>query len=253
MVFALVALLCLLSLTPLCAGCPRHHFRRFFHRHLRQSAWRGFSRYKAESSYYCVVALLLDVASTSVQPLARTDKRHFIAAGEYLASAAPNERVIEAVINRDGSFGFDIGPGATPLSYYTTSPRVAGYHNLAATHVHNFAETIIKMAERDLRNDGNLSQSTELLVGVLNASRIVCFGFVANGCPQSFIAATSEGPLGDIVHIPNAAPVLFSQNVTSLAPSTDPRNHFCGTRLLTPHQDRRYGCREILRRPQVSN
>jgi hypothetical protein len=77
------------------------------------------------------------------------------------------------------------------------------------------------MAERDLRNDGHLSPSTEMLVGVLNASRIVCFGFVANGCPQSFIAATSEGPLGDVVHIPNAAPVLFSQNVTSLVPSTD--------------------------------
>jgi hypothetical protein len=40
------------------------------------------------------VALLLDAASTSVQPLARSDKQHFIAAGEYLASVAPNERVI---------------------------------------------------------------------------------------------------------------------------------------------------------------
>jgi hypothetical protein len=162
------------------------------------------------------VALLLDAASTSVQPLARSDKQHFIAAGEYLASAAPNERVIEAVLKRDGSFGFDIGPDATPLSYYTTIPRVAGYHNLAATHVHNFAETIVKMAERDLRSDGRISPSTQILVGILNASRIVCFGFVANGCPKSFITATAEGPLGDVVHIPNAAPVLFSQNVALL-------------------------------------
>jgi hypothetical protein len=166
------------------------------------------------------VALLIDAASTSVQPLARSDKQHFIAAGEYLASAAPNERVIEAVIKRDGSFGFDIGPDATPLSYYTTIPRVAGYHNLAATHVHNFAETIVKMAERDLRSDGHISPSTEILVGILNASRIVCFGFVANGCPKSFIAATAEGPLGDVVHIPNAAPVLFSQDLALLVPST---------------------------------
>jgi 6-pyruvoyl-tetrahydropterin synthase related domain len=168
-----------------------------------------------------LVALLFDAASTSVQPLARTDKQHFVAAGEYLASAAPNERVIEAVIKRDGSFGLDIGPDATPLSYYTTIPRVAGYHNLAATHVHNFAETIIKMAERDLRSDGHLSPSTEILVAILNASRVVCFGSVANGCPKSFIASTSEGPLGDVVHIPNAGPIIFSKNVVLLAPATD--------------------------------
>src|SRR5262249_39566170 len=139
-----------------------------------------------------LVVLLLDTTSTSIQPLARTDKRHFIAAGEYLAARAPNERVIEGVIKRDGSFGFDIGPDATPLSYYTTIPRVAGYHNLAATHVHNFAETIVKMAERDLRNDGHLLPNTEILVAILNASRVVCTGFVVNGCPKSFSTATPE-------------------------------------------------------------
>jgi hypothetical protein len=167
------------------------------------------------------VALLVDAASTSVQPLARTDKQYFITAGEYLASAAPNDRVIEAVINRDGSFGFDIGPNATPLSYYTTIPRVAGYHNLAATHVHNFAETIVKMAEQDLRNDGHLASGTEILLGILNASRIVCFGSAANGCPKSFMTAISEGPLGDVVQVPNAAPVLFSDKIVSLMPSAE--------------------------------
>ncbi len=167
------------------------------------------------------VALVLDATSTSIQPLARSDKDHFIRAGEYLASTAPNERVIEAMISRDGSFAFDIGPDATPLSYYTTIPRVAGDHNLAATHVHNFAETIVKMAERDLRSDGYLSPSTQILVGILNAPRIVCFGFAVNGCPKSFITATPEGPLGEVVHIPNAAPVLFSQHLTLLEPSTE--------------------------------
>jgi hypothetical protein len=128
--------------------------------------------------------------------------------------------VIEAVIARDGSFGFDIGPDATPLSYYTAIPRVAGYHNLAATHVHNFAETIVKMAERDLRSGGHLAPSTETLVGILNASRIICFGFGVNGCPKSFSDATPEGPLGNVVHISNAAPVLFSDNIVLLTPST---------------------------------
>jgi hypothetical protein len=184
---------------------------------------RLFSLANAESRLPLLVfvALLLDAASTSVQPLARSDKEHFIAAGEYLAGAAPNERVIEAVFNRDGSFGFDIGPDATPLSYYTTIPRVAGYHNLAATHVHNFAETIVKMAEHDLRSDGYISPDTTILVGILNASRLVCFGFDTNGCPKSFIGATPEGPLGNVVRIPNSAPVLFSQNITLLDPSPE--------------------------------
>jgi len=106
------------------------------------------------------------------------------------------------------------------LSYYTTIPRVAGYHNLAATHVHNLAETIVKMAERDLRSDGHISPSTQILVGILNASRIICFGFDMNGCPKSFITATPEGPLGNVVHISNSFPVIFSQNVTLLVPFT---------------------------------
>jgi hypothetical protein len=222
---ALVALLCfLLSLTLYAPVVRDIIFVAFFIGIFAAIGMeRLFSLTNSESRLPLVmfVALVLDAASTSVQPLARTDKQHFIAAGEYLASAAPNERVIEAVIKRDGSFGFDIGPDATPLSYYTTIPRVAGYHNLAATHVHNFAETIVKMAERDLRSDGHLSPSTQILVGILNASRIVCFGFVVNSCPKSFIAAIPEGPLSDVVHIPNAAPVLFSQNVVLLVPPSE--------------------------------
>ena len=184
---------------------------------------RLFSLAYANSRFplFVFVALLLDVGSTSVQPLARSDKQHLIAAGEYLASVAPHERVIEGSILRDRSFVFDIGPDAGPISYYTTIQRVAGYHNLAATHVHNFAETIVKMAEHDLRNYGRLSSRTQILVGLINASRIVCFSFTRNGCPKSFTTATSEGPLGDVVHIDNAAPVLFSQKLAVLAPSGD--------------------------------
>jgi hypothetical protein len=251
---ALVALLCLLLSLTLYAPVVRDIiFVAFF---IGIFAAIGMERLFSLSSpesrlpLLVFVALLLDTASTSVQPLARSDKQHFIAAGEYLASAAPNERVIEAVIKRDGSFGFDIGPDATPLSYYTTIPRVAGYHNLAATHVHNFAETIVKMAERDLRGDGHISPSTQILVGILNASRIVCFGFVANGCPKNFIAATAEGPLGNVVHIPNAAPILFSQNLVLLVPpSEDEKPLLWNEDYYTPSADSRVtGVEAFLRR-----
>jgi hypothetical protein len=222
---ALAVLLCLLLSLTLYAGVVRDIiFVAFFVGICSAIGMeKVFSLAKAESRLplFVFVALLLDAASTSVQPLARSDKRHFIVAGDYLASTAPNERVIETVIKRDGSFGFDIGPDATPLSYYTTIQRVAGHHSLAATHVHNFAETIVKMAEHDLRKDGHISPDTQILVGILNASRIVCFGVAANGCPKSFTAAALEGPLGEVVHIPNAAPVLFSQKLALLAPSAE--------------------------------
>src|SRR5262249_24107860 len=77
------------------------------------------------------------------------------------------------------------------------------------------------MAERDLRNDGYISPSTTILVSILNASRIVCFGFNLNGCPKSFTAAALEGPLGNVVRILNASPVLLSQNITFLDPPTE--------------------------------
>ena len=164
------------------------------------------------------VAVVLDVASTSVQPIARSDKQFLIDAGRYLERSAATQRFLEVDFERDGSFGVNIGPSASPISYYSTVARVAGVHNMAATRVHNYAETIAKLAEADLRHDGRLGAETEALVGQLDAARLVCFGPSGVGCPASFLDTEQEPPLGALIRIPDAAPAIFSRSLRELAP-----------------------------------
>lgn len=163
-------------------------------------------------------ALILDVASTSVQPVARGDKAFLIEAGRYLAQTAPGERFAEIDLARDGAIEADIGPGAGPLSAYAMVQRVAGHHNMAATRVHNYAETIVELAASDLRRNGRVEGSTLALLRLLNVSRIVCVTPVAAGCPDSFVQARAEGPLGRVIHIADASPAIFSRRLAGLAP-----------------------------------
>jgi hypothetical protein len=163
-------------------------------------------------------ALILDVASTSVQPVARSDKAFLIEAGRYLAQIAPAERIAEIGLARDGSIQADIGPGAGPLSAYAMVQRVAGHHNMAATLVHNYAETIVELAAQDLRRDGRVDAPTLALLRLLNVSRIICISPVAMGCPDGFVQARAEGPLGRVIPIADASPAIFSRRLVALAP-----------------------------------
>jgi hypothetical protein len=165
-----------------------------------------------------MLAAILDVASTSVQPVARTDKQYLVDAGLYLERTAPDQRFLEADVARDGSFSMTIGPNATPMSYYSTVQRVAGEHNMAATRVHNYAETAAKMAERDLRLNGRLGPDAEALLQVFNVTRVVCNGTFENGCPIQFADVQSEGPLGNVLAISNAGPAVFSRTLVTLSP-----------------------------------
>jgi hypothetical protein len=167
---------------------------------------------------FVLLAAILDTGSTSVQPVARTDKQFLIDAGRYLERAAPNERFLEGDVAQDGSFELDIGPNASPMSYYSMVQRVAGEHNMAATRVHNYVETGVKLAERDLRMDGRLGSDAESLMQMLNVTRVVCNGPFTNGCPRGFSGLVSEGPLGAVLPIPNAGPALFSNDLKTLAP-----------------------------------
>jgi hypothetical protein len=49
----------------------------------------------------------------------------------------------------------------------------------------------------------------------------VCTSSVANGCPAAIEPLVAEGPLGGVVAIGDASPVLFSQRLSLLAPSED--------------------------------
>jgi hypothetical protein len=163
------------------------------------------------------VAVLLDLSSTAIQPVARTDKQFVLDAGHYLQQNAPNERIVQMTVSGN-DLDADIGPDAGPISAYTMVQRVAGTHNMAATRVHNYAEIAVKLAEQDLRRTGRLSPRSVELLSLLNAARIICHTSEANGCPDRFADATPEGPLGRVIRLPDASPVLFGQSLSLLAP-----------------------------------
>ena len=164
------------------------------------------------------LALILDVVSTSVQPVARSDKEFLVTAGRYLAKTAPEERIAEIGVAQDGSVTADIGPGSGPLSAYATVQRVAGHHNMAATRVHNYAVTVIEMAAGELRKEGRVGPRTLSLLRLLNVTRIICSTPSTMGCPENFVQATEETPLGRVIHIDNAGPAVFAQQLIAMAP-----------------------------------
>jgi hypothetical protein len=170
---------------------------------------------------FAALAVILDVASTSVQPVARSDKQFLIDAGSHLAATAPDQRVVEIDLARDGSFIANIGPNAGPMSFYSTVQRVAGHHNMAATRVHNYAESIVKRVEHDLRGNGHLTPDTEALLGVLNATRVVCAGSFAMGCPSAFAGTIEEPLLGRVLRVADAGPAVFSRRLVELSPAPE--------------------------------
>lgn len=164
------------------------------------------------------VAVLVDLSSTAIQPVARTDKQFLVDEGRYLEQAAPNQRMVQMHVVGN-TVEADIGPDAGPMSAYATVQRVAGTHNMAATRVHNYAETAVELAAQDLQHDDTLSEVSIELLSLLNAARVVCDTPVGNGCPDRFYTATPEGPLGRVIHVGSASPVWFSRSVTLLTPA----------------------------------
>jgi hypothetical protein len=178
----------------------------------------GTARPHSRAMLWIAVALMADVGSTSLQPVARTDKGFLIEAGRYLARVAPNERMAAIDIRRDGTIHASIGPAGSPLSQYALVQRVSGVHNMAATRVHNYAVAILEMAADDLRRNGTVSPRVLTLLRLLNVTRIVCLTPTAAGCPRDFAQAAEEGPLGRVIHVQGAGPAVFSRHLVRLDP-----------------------------------
>lgn len=163
-----------------------------------------------------VVALvMIDLASTSVQPVARTDKGFLTAAGQRLEAMEPDRRVVQVGIDRAGRMEADLGPDGGPTSYVATIQRVAGNHNMAATGVHNYLITAVHMAEDDLVRDGALSPATVALLRQFNVGRVVCASPTANGCPASFRDTEDDPVLGRFIPVPGT-PAVFSPRLAVL-------------------------------------
>lgn len=160
--------------------------------------------------------VIVDLASTSVQPVARTDKGFMIEAGRLLERVAPNQRILQIGIAGYGALEADIGPDAGPLSYYATVQRTAGNHNMAATRMHNYLAVAAKQAATELQSLGALSPETRMLLGLFDVGRIICNTALANGCPASASGTENDAVLG--LFIPVAAmPAVFSQRLVLMA------------------------------------
>jgi hypothetical protein len=156
--------------------------------------------------------MLADLASTSVQPVARNDKGFMVEAGRLLQRTAPNQRVVQVRVAADGSLDADIGPGGSPISFYATVQRIAGNHNMAATRAHNFLANTAKLVESDLRDTAGLKPGTVALLGLFNVARVICSSNVANGCPASIRDSVEDAVLGRFIPVP-ASPVIFSRRL----------------------------------------
>ena len=165
-----------------------------------------------------ITLIFIDVASTSVQPVARTDKQFLVDAGQFLQTSAPDDRFMEIDFFGDQGASPDVGPGAGPISAFTRVQRISGTHNMAATRVHNYAEATVERVAAHLVGDGHISPEDLRLLSVFNVTRVICFQSFSSGCP-GYLPTDAEAPaLGRYIAVPDASPVIFSRQLVALTP-----------------------------------
>jgi hypothetical protein len=160
--------------------------------------------------------VLVDLSSTSVQPLARADKDYLDEAGSYLAETSPTGRVL-LVSNWDDGLEASVGMNSSPL-FYSKVPDLVGPHPMTATRAHNYLAVVIKAAERDLKERGELSLFSRQMLSMFHASYLVADSGRGMGFPPEITAARKEGPLGRAIVLPRATPVVFSPRLAVLLP-----------------------------------
>lgn len=163
---------------------------------------------------FIVLLLLLDLGSTAIQPILRTDRVYFDGAGDYLTVTALKERFLLAK-TRAETLSIHIGPGGPPLLYHPLA-QLIGAHNRTATRSHNYIAVCIKRAEKDLLQYGKLSEDTTKLLSLFNVSRIIHDTGTSLGFYDNINASKTESPLGKIIKIENATPVVFSPRLITI-------------------------------------
>ena len=162
--------------------------------------------------------VIVDVALTGLQPVARSDKAFMLEAGRYLAETAPEERIVEFDISADGVSTVNMGPSGGPISFDSMVQRISGHHNMAATVAHNYLAVALKRAEADILQSGRLTAETRTLLEIFNASRVICFSPAQAGCTSGFSDTVMDGPLAEIIRLSGASPVIFSGKLIELGP-----------------------------------
>ena len=177
------------------------------------SARRGVA---ASAPAIVLLLFLLDLGSTAVQPVGRTDKGWLIAAGSFLAQQVPSTRTLPMEV-RDGRIVASAGPS---LLDWQPAEFVASGHVEMATRAWIYAEEAGYMVESDLAAaPPHLQPATRELLCLLRVGRIVGVGRTAMGLPASVPDTMPDGPLGRVLAPQCASPVVFAPQLES---STEP-------------------------------
>jgi hypothetical protein len=155
-----------------------------------------------------LLAFLLDVGPTAVQPWTRPDMRSLERAGYALAARAAGQRVLEAVYTPTG-FSVSVGPDSSPL-HYARVQMLYGVHKMEATKAHNAMVAVLKLAEDDLNDSGTLRPDTVGLLSLYNVGWLVGRERDRMGLPASIAGAVADDAIGAHLRIPTATPVLAS-------------------------------------------
>ncbi len=168
--------------------------------------------------------LLLDLGSTAIQPVGRTDKGWLEAAGATLAAAVPPTRTLELQVH-GGRAEAVPGPG---IMAWSGAEFLGAGHVEMATPAWVHADLAAFMAEADLDATGTLSPRTTDLLCLLRVGRIVGVGRDRLGLPPGIAAARDEPGLGRVVQ-PDCryrivfAPTLLVAGTPGINPGPDPR------------------------------
>jgi len=155
-----------------------------------------------------LVAFLLDLGPTAVQPWVRPDMRPLQQAGAALAYQAANARVIETEYGPTGFF-ISVGPDSSPLNYARVQ-MLYGPHKMEASKGHNAMVAVLQLAQNDLNRNGSLSSETAGLLGIYNVGWVVGHRKNRMGLPDAVPGTVPDDVIGPHLRIAGATPFLVS-------------------------------------------
>ena len=168
-----------------------------------------------------VLALvLLDLGSTSFQPVGRSDKGYLETAGAWLAAQEPSSRTLDGI-----TLGDRYVPGSPSLIAWHGAELLGGGNVEMATPSWVYDDLAAVMVRRDL--DGPLARLTDrtrTLLCLLRVGRIVADDRGSIGLPERIADTAVEGPLGRVLSPGCGYAVGFAPAVAvSDMPGVDPR------------------------------
>jgi hypothetical protein len=176
--------------------------------------------------------VLLDLGSTAIQPIGRSDKGWLEAAGAWLAARRPSSRTVEMDVAGDRL----TAPAGPSITAWSPTEFTIGGHVEMATPAWIYGEMAGYLIERDWRAANTLAPRTRDLLCLLRVGRISGIGRTRMGLPERLEGAAPEGPLGRVV-APGCgwqaifAPVLAPTAIAPFDPHLDYAPRY-GARLI---------------------